>query len=101
MKKPQDVADLAARLTTAVTTPLVAAAPAEAPPVVAIAVEPVTRARKPRKDRKETTAPLLLRLPATLYNEFDGEAVKRTKATGRGVSIQQVIIERLSEGGRA
>jgi hypothetical protein len=92
---------LAARLTTAVTTPLVAAAPAEAKPAAAVAVEPGVRPRKPRKTTKETTAPLLLRLPATLFNEFDGEAVKRTKATGRGVSIQQVIIERLSEGGRA
>lgn len=99
MKRPKDVAELEASLHKAATTPLVAPAAvieAEAAPPATM-----TRIEKPKKPRKESTAPLLLRLPQTLYDDFDGEAVKRTKATGRGVSIQQIIIERLSEGSRA
>jgi hypothetical protein len=32
-----------------------------------------------------------------LYEEYDREAVRRTKATGRGVTVQQVILDRLEK----
>jgi hypothetical protein len=35
-----------------------------------------------------------------LYEQCDEEAVRRTKQTGRGVTVQQVILDRLA-GARA
>jgi hypothetical protein len=35
-----------------------------------------------------------------LYEQYDEEAVRRTKQTGRGVTVQQVILDRLA-GARA
>jgi hypothetical protein len=40
---------------------------------------------------------VFLRLSQDLYDQYDEEAVRRTKATGRGVTVQQVILDRLME----
>ncbi len=94
MKKRHDVDELAKQLTTAVSTPLqkiaqVAPQPASAP----------VDARPPvQKKPKSDAIPVFLRLPSAMYQQFDAIAVERTKATGRGVSVQQVIIEQLERG---
>jgi len=100
MKKPKDVADLASRLASAASAPLVVHAPisatAEAPTISAAEEPPVPQ--KPRKKAPNRgTVPVFLRMSNTLYEEYDREAVRRTKATGRGVTVQQVILDRLEK----
>lgn len=103
MKKPKDITDLANRLTQAASTPLVAPAPVAPTPVSAT---PIAKAEAPaavrtaagkRKGPKRSTVPVFLRLSQDLYEHYDGEAVRRTRATGRGVTVQQVILDRLAE----
>jgi hypothetical protein len=96
MKKPKDVTELASRLASAATTPLVAPAPAP----TAVEASPAVLPEKRRKTPKRGTVAVFLRLPQTKYEEYDEEAVRRTKETGRGVSVQQVILDRLT-GARA
>lgn len=100
MKKPKDVADLASRLANAATTPLVLSAPTVAPGVTAEPTAPaaVAAMETRRKAPKRTTVPVFLRISQALYDRYDEEAVKRTKETGRGVTVQQVILDRLAEG---
>jgi hypothetical protein len=94
MKKPQDVADLANRLAKAASTPLVA------PPPISQAYSAEEQDSAPaagkRKSPARSTIPVFLRLSKDLYDQYDGEAVRRTKATGRGVTVQQVILDRLA-----
>jgi hypothetical protein len=94
MKKPKDVTELASRLSNAASTPLVAA------PLVSFtpqAEEPTSIAKEAgkRKAPNRSTVPVFLRLSQNLYEQYDEEAVRRTKATGRGVTVQQVILARL------
>lgn len=100
MKKPKDVAELASRLTSAATTPLVSA------PVGGLeaAGEGIIPTAAPGASEKRRKAPnrgsvaVFLRLSQALYDQYDEEAIRRTKETGRGVSVQQVILDRLEEG---
>jgi len=94
MKKPKDVTELASRLSSAASTPLVAAPPAS---FTSQAEEPASIAREAgkRKAPNRSTVPVFLRLSQNLYEQYDEEAVRRTKATGRGVTVQQVILDRL------
>ena len=85
MKKPANVADLTASLTAAATAPLVPR-PEEAP------AEPATRRKK-----ANISVPVFLRVPKGIYDRYDAEAMARTKATGKGVSVQQIMIERLGD----
>jgi hypothetical protein len=82
MRKPADVDDLASRLTQAATAPLI---PARA--------ETTERAAKPRKG---ASVSVFLRLPADLHANLETEAMNRTKATGKGVTVQQIIVEKLA-----
>jgi hypothetical protein len=84
MKKSKDVEDLASRLSEAAKAPLVGSAPAPQEPT------PTT------KTKKKASVAVLLRLPLELFEKCDAEAVSRTKATGRGVSVQQVIVDKLT-----
>jgi hypothetical protein len=102
VKKPKDVTELASRLASAASTPLVL--PPAPAPVVQVATAPVpeatkasqaVRAGKSRKAPQRSTIPLFLRLSPELFERYDGEAVRRTKETGRGVTVQQVILDRL------
>jgi hypothetical protein len=77
MRKPANVDDLATRLTQAATAPLVPPAPA----VIS---------------QKRPTTPVFLRLPSDLYARLEQEAVARTKATGKGVNVQHVILDKLA-----
>jgi len=89
MKKPTDVHGLAERLKGA------AAVPVGAEPLAAVPPMPA-EARKPRaKVRKPATVAVYLRLPPELFAKIDAEAVSRTKTSGRGVNVQQVIVEKL------
>lgn len=106
MNKPKDIAELASRLATAATTPLVSPAPVltavpdltqNAPIERPIASAPKSTTK--RKPAKRATMSLFLRLSKDLYEQYDHEAIRRTKATGRGVSVQQIIIEKLAGAG--
>ena len=91
MKKPKDVTDLASRLSQAATTPLV--------PVVPAAIQKsVETPVKPRKAPNRGSVSVFLRVPPELFKQFDEEAMSRTKATGRGVTVQQVILDKLTPG---
>jgi hypothetical protein len=99
MKKPKDVADLASRLASAASAPLVVHSPIPAAPVAHdnSAAEPPMPQKPRKKARNRGTVPVFLRMSNTLYEEYDKEAVRRTKATGRGVTVQQVILDRLEK----
>lgn len=94
MKKPKDITELASRLSSAASTPLVAAPPEPVTPKAEEAA-PVTREAGKRKAPNRSTVSVYLRLSQNLYEQYDKEAVRRTKATGRGVTVQQVILARL------
>ena len=103
MKKPKDVVELASRLANAATTPLVAPfqiseapLPVTAPRPIEKAAAPAALPEKSRKAPNRATVPVFLRLSQTLYAQYDAEAVRRTKETGRGVTVQQVILDRLA-----
>ncbi len=96
MKKPKDVTDLASRLASAASTPLVPLPSASPAPVVQQAVLEPTEGKR-RRAPNRSTVPVFLRLSQDLYDQYDEEAVRRTKATGRGVTVQQVILDRLME----
>ena len=98
MKKAKNVADLAARLAAAAETPLKAAvAPVvvHEPPVR----EPVIRKTEVKRGRVAGvgTAPVYLRVPNPLHERLEAIAMERTRETGKGVSVQQVIIDLLSD----
>jgi hypothetical protein len=83
VRKPASVDDLASRLTQAANAPLVPAIPAQA------------SAAAPKPSKKGNSVSVFLRLPADLHAELEAEAMNRTKATGRGVTVQQVIVGKL------
>jgi hypothetical protein len=90
MKKPKDVSDLAARLTAGATTPLqvvASTAPNEPTPI-----PPSTGTAK------RSSVSVFLRLPAALHGRVADIATERTKQTGKGVTVQQVILEILERG---
>lgn len=108
MKKPKDVADLASRLASAASAPLipppepVAAVPQAQPAETAMPAvkEPApARAAKPRRKPQRTSVSVFLRLSQPLFERYDQEAMRRTRETGRGVTVQQVILDRLTETG--
>ncbi|MEI6420579.1 MAG: hypothetical protein WCP55_00050 [Lentisphaerota bacterium] len=90
MKKHHDVDELAKQLTTAAATPLQKITQDVAPPEPKVVEKPAAR-----KKKKSDAVPVFLRLPAKMYKHFDDIAIKRTKETGRGISVQQIIIEQL------
>ena len=81
MKRPANVEDLTTTLTAAATAPLVRA-------VMDMAPERPTR-------QKRGSVSVFLRLPADIHAKYETEAVARTKKTGKGVTVQQVMIEKL------
>jgi len=84
MKKPPDVQGLAERLQEASATPVGAA----------LAL-PVASNPGGGKASRRGTRSVFLRLSPELFAKLDTEAVSRTKATGRGVTVQQVILAKL------
>jgi hypothetical protein len=106
MKAAKGVDDLAARLTSAAATPLVApaAAPAPAPAVTTPAATPAKRERKAvaKKDaaKKEATDTMQLTLRPTraLYGRYVAAAADRSRQEGRVVSAQEIMLEILEKG---
>jgi len=86
MKKPKDVPELASQL----------AAAASAPLVSQTAPQPAEGRGTGRRPPNRSSKSVFLRVPADLYAKFDSEAINRTKATGRGVTVQQVILDKLA-----
>jgi len=84
MKKPKDVNELATRLSSAAISPL----------VTAPEIPEVQRPR--RKGPNRGSKSMFLRVPPELFKKLDDEAISRTKATGRGVTVQQVILDTLT-----
>lgn len=82
MRKAQGVDDLASRLTEAATAPLLAPAP--------VAQD------RPARVKKSASVSVFLRLPSDLHARIEGEAISRTKASGKGVTVQQIIVEKLA-----
>ena len=95
MKKARNVADLAARLSAAAETPLQAPAVVQDSPPR----EPVIKKAEAKRGRVAGvgTAPVYLRLPNPLHERLEAIAMERTRETGKGVSIQQVIIDVLGD----
>jgi len=85
MRKPSDIQGLANRLSSAAATPV------GTPTAMATAESKQT----PAKAQKRGNISVFLRLPPELFAKMDAEAIKRTKATGRGVTVQHVIVEKL------
>lgn len=85
VKDPAALADRLRRLEGAATTPLIAP-----PPIVVAAEAPATMAKP-----KAKTTSVFLRVPDELHVYLDGLAMARTRETGRGVTIQQIILEQL------
>ncbi|QPQ89179.1 hypothetical protein I6H08_38705 (plasmid) [Burkholderia gladioli] len=106
MKVAKGVDDLAARLTSAAATPLVApvAAPAPAPAVTTPAATPAKRERKavakkdPAKKEATDTMQLTLRPTRALYGRYVAAAADRSRQEGRVVSAQEIMLEILEKG---
>ena len=95
MKKAKDVSDLASRLTVAATTPVLSLAPApEAPP--APSAQAAAKPAKVEAAKKRGSVSVFLRLPPNVHAGIEAEAIARTKKTGRGVTVQQVILDKLA-----
>ena len=80
MKKPEGIDDLASRIADASNKP----------------VRPVDGSASVAKSRKGTSVSVFLRLPSDLHATLEAEAVNRTKATGKGVTVQQIIVSKLA-----
>lgn len=78
MKANPDSAALAMRISQAIATPL-------------SQMEAITP--KPTKKAKTPSVKLIMAIPPDLHQHYDKIAIKRTKETGRGVTVQQVILE--------
>lgn len=102
-KSASTLADRLKQMETAAGAPLVAPAPAPVAQVPAVApVEEVDMRMRPGPRPKKVTHSVFVRVPADLHEYLDGQAIARTKATGRGVTIQQIILEKLeAERGQA
>jgi len=72
MRKPKDVPDLAEKFAVAAATPV----------------------RAPVRPKSKSVG-IFLRLPGELHEALQVEAVARTKKAGVGITIQQIILERL------
>ncbi len=88
MKQPKDVEDLAGKLAAAAATPLIP---------TAVVADPSARQERPTrtaKPKKAGSVSVFLRVPHDLHERLESEAIARTKRTGRGVTIQQIILEK-------
>ena len=97
MKPPKNIASLAEALTASMTTPALTIAkettPAPRKSGNAVPVEP------PAKASAKGSTSVFLRVPNALFETLQQEATERTKATGKGVTVQQVILAKLGEVG--
>lgn len=113
MKQPKGVADLAARLGAAVTSPLVSPA-AVAPAPISLPEPAAAQAPAPARERARTAAKavgkdaakkepadtmqLTLRPSRTLFARYVAAAADRSRQLGRVVSAQEIMLEILEKG---
>jgi hypothetical protein len=102
MKPNRDAAELAARLAGAAATPVpLPSPPANAPsPARETPAIPHKAAPQPaRKGRPAVpTVGITLRPPKTLLQRYTLAAAERTRKTGRVISAQEMMLERLEDG---
>ena len=102
MKPNRDAAELAARLAGAAATPVpLPSLPANAPaPARETPAIPHKAAPQPaRKGRPAVqTVGITLRPPKTLLQRYTLAAAERTRKTGRVISAQEMMLERLEDG---
>lgn len=96
MKKAKDISDLASRLTVAATTPVLSLAPAPEAPPAPSAQAAAAKPAKVEAAKKRGSVSVFLRLPPNVHAGIEAEAIARTKKTGRGVTVQQVILDKLA-----
>ncbi|WP_434116261.1 hypothetical protein [Paraburkholderia caffeinilytica] len=102
MKAVKGVDDLAARLTSANATPLVAPQAAAAPTMS----EPVPTPAPAKRERKIAskkepvdTMQLTIRPTRALNARYVAAAAKRSQLEGRVVTVQEIMLEILEKGG--
>jgi hypothetical protein len=100
MKAVKGVDDLAARLTSANATPLVA----PQAPAVPVSPEPMeTQAKRERKTISKKaptdTMQLTLRPTRSLNARYVAAAAERSRREGRVVTVQEIMLEILEKGG--
>lgn len=102
MKAAKGIDDLAARLTSAAATPLVAAPPSAPAPAPAPAADqtPAKRKASNATAKKEATDTMQLTLRPTraLYGRYVAAAADRSRSEGRVVSAQEIMLEILEKG---
>ena len=86
MKAAKGVTDLAATLSAAASAPLVA--------------KPAAKAAK-NTAGEGGTMQMTLRPSRSLYARYVGQAAERSKEEGRSVSVQEVMLEVLEQGGKS
>lgn len=107
MKPAKGVENLAARLVTASTTPLVQTPipdPLAHPtpePVTSIESTPIAKKAGKGTGTKEVvdTMALTLRPTRALHARYVAAAIKRSQKVGRVVSVQEIMLEVLEKGG--
>lgn len=101
MKPNRDASELAARLSTAASKPpaLPAAPAAEEVPVAKTTTPaPARRPATPKGRPATDTIGISLRPARTLLQRYTIAAAERTRATGRVVSAQEIMLEQLEHG---
>jgi len=100
MKPNRDASELAARLSTAASKPpaLPAAPTQEVPVAPKTTPAPARRAAAPKGRPATDTIGISLRPARTLLQRYTIAAAERTRATGRVVSAQEIMLEQLEHG---
>jgi len=100
MKPNRDASELAARLSTAASKPpALPAAPAPEGPIAPTITPAPARRPAAAKGRPATdTIGISLRPARTLLQRYTMAAAERTRATGRVVSAQEIMLEQLEQG---
>lgn len=93
MKPPKSVEDLASRLTSAATAPLQVLPPAAEVPLEDGPKKPATLRRGRADKPKAETLGINLRPTRALYERYLALAADRSRANGRMVSPQQIMLE--------
>ena len=96
MKTPKGMEDMAERIRAAATTPALTVVQQVEPTLEPKTnPKPATQAAPKRVKGAGASTSVFLRVPLAKYAELETEATKRTKATGKGVTVQQIILERI------
>lgn len=98
MKPNRDASELAARLSTAASKPPALPAAPEGPIAPTITPAPARRPAAAKGRPATDTIGISLRPARTLLQRYTMAAAERTRATGRVVSAQEIMLEQLEQG---